>query len=525
MKRTSLMSGIGILLIVVLLVLVNLIANTAFLRFDLTEGNIYSLSKASKKVAGNLEDPLTIKVFASENLSPQLNDVKRYLNDLLSDYQTYGHGKFRYEFIDPASDEELEKEAQGYRVPPFQENVWNKDKLELKRVYLGMVLLYGDKQETIPTIQTTSGLEYNITSMIKRMTQQQEQTVAFLTGHGEPDMNEEMQQLVQLLKGNYVVRTLDLSTETPDPENINALVIASPIEEIPDSQLVLIDQYLMKGGSVGLFFSPVECDLQRGTAKARGFNFAEMTVPYGFAINANLIADKNANMINIQERRGFFTIQNTITYNFFPNITQFSAENPTVTDLDLISLFFPSEIDTSNHLAGSTGKVTPLFWSSDNSFVQTRPFSINVDNQIPEEKFTDSSRVLAAAIEGPLQSMYKEAELPANSPINKDELVTESPAGTRMIVVGDGLFLRDSYMTTPANLYFALNSVDWLMGDTDLIQLRSREVALRPLAEISDGQRSFWKYFNWFGPPIAAILIGIVYWQIRKRRRNREAAA
>lgn len=523
MKRTSILSTVGILLIVAVLVLVNLIANTLFVRLDLTEGHVYSLSKASKKVVGNLHEPMTVKVYASKNLSPQLNDVKRYLNDLLADYRTYGHGKFRYEFIDPSSDDKLEQEAQRYRIPPFQENVWNKDKLELKKVYLGMVLLHEDKQETIPTIQSTSALEYNVTSIIKRMTDQQDRTVGFITGHGEPDLDKEMSQVSQLLRGNYQVQTVDLNQGVPDVNKYDALLLVAPTTEIPDSQLVLLDQYLMNGGGLGIFYSPVNADLQRGYAAPRGFNMARMTAPYGFSISSTLVADQNANMINIQERRGFFTIQNTVAYPFFPNIQDFAKNNPIVADLDLVSLFFPSYIDTSLHKDGVTTTITPLMMSSDKTMVQKSPYNISVDTKWTPEQFDQPSQVLAIAVDGPFASAWKDRNIPATWAVNKDSLMTGSLPGARMVVVGDGNFVRDAYMTTPSNLYFVLNTVDWLCNDTDLIHLRSREVSMRPLAEISDAQRSGWKYFNWFGPPVAAILIGLVYWQIRRRRRNREA--
>ncbi len=523
MKRTSILSTVGILLIVAVLVLVNLIANSAFVRLDLTDGKIYSLSKASKKVVGSLDEPLTVKVYASKNLSPQLNDVKRYLNDLLSDYRTYGHGKFRYAFIDPGSDEKLEKEAQRYRIPPFQENVWNKDKLELKRVYLGLVMLYKDKQQAISTIQSTNALEYNITSIIKRMTHQQDRTVGFVTGHGEPTIDKDMGQLSQLLRSNYQVETVDLTAGIPDAGKYDALLLVAPTTEVPDSHLVLLDQYLMQGGGLGIFFSPVNTDLQRGYAVPRGFTLGRLTAPYGVAIMANLVADQNANMINIQERRGFFTIQNTISYPFFPNISLFTKDQPIVSNLDLVSLFFASQIDTSLRSKDVHTTITPLMMSSDRSMVQVRRFNINVDNKWTPGQFTDSSRVLAVAVDGPFLSAWKDRPVQATWAVKKDSLLKESLPGARMVVVGDGNFMRDAYMTTPANLYFVLNTVDWLAGDTDLIQLRSREVAMRPLAEISDSQRSVWKYFNWFAPPLVSILIGIVYWQLRRRRRNREA--
>ena len=68
MKSKSLNITASLLLIAIILILVNMIANTKFFRIDLTAGKVFTLSKASKSVVANLEDPMTIKVFASANL-------------------------------------------------------------------------------------------------------------------------------------------------------------------------------------------------------------------------------------------------------------------------------------------------------------------------------------------------------------------------------------------------------------------------------------------------------------------------
>jgi len=524
MKKTGLVSSVGILMVVVILVLINLIANSTFSRLDLTEGKIFSLSKASKQVVAGLEEPLTVKVFASENLSPQLNDVKRFVNDLLSGYQAYGKGNFRYEFIDPGSDDELEKEAQSYRIPPFQENVWNKDKLELKKVYLGAVFLYGDKQMPIPTLQSTAGLEYNITSLIKKLSLQQEFTLGLLTGHGEPGQDV-IGQLSQVLMSNYKVHEIKLDNENPF-DGIDALFVVGPEEKISMEDRVKIDQYIMKGGPVGWFYSPVKTDIQQAKANDRRIGMDTWTSSYGFRINSDLVADINSSMINIQERRGFFTIQNTINYPFFPNVVTFNEDHVTVADLELISLFFPSSIDTS--LAGNMGiNLTPLMYSGPQSMVQTGRYDINATKQVDVNQYQRQNIVLAAALEGPFKSYFAGgAEFVADEeePFKIPEgLINQAPEGSRMFVIGNSNFIQDAYLSNPSNLFLVLNVADWLVGDTDLINLRSREISMRPLKDISEGQKAFWKYFNWFGPPLMAVLIGIIYMIVRKNRRYGES--
>lgn len=523
MKKKSISTTVGILLILGIVVMINLIANTMFARLDLTDGKVYSLSKASKQVVAQLNEPVTVKVFASKNLSPQLNDVKRFVNDLLSGYKTYGKGNFRYEFINPGTDEDLEREAQDYRIPPFQENVWNKDKLELKKVYLGAVFIYGDRQETIPTLRSTSGLEYNITSLIKRLSSQQEMTVGFLTGHGEASPAEGMQRSSEILKSNYNVTTVDLASEDRVPDDVDALLIIGPNQSVDSLSQFKIDQFIMAGKPVGFFYSPVETDIQKSFARNRPLGMDQWTSHYGFRVNSDLISDANCNMINIQERRGFFTIQNTINYPQFPNVITFNETHPVVSELDMISMFFPSSIDTTLWREKNVN-MTPFMFSSGKTMVQSGRYNIAPAKEINESVFDRANLPLAASLTGSFESAFNEI------PVGNDgsriawdrDLIAKSPEQTRLLVVGDGNLVKDDYLQNPSNVYMLLNAVDWLVGDTDLIQLRSREVRIRPLKDISDGQKQFWKYINWFLPPIIAILIGLVYWQVRRNRRYGE---
>jgi len=531
-KAAKIQTTVGIVLVVVIIVLINMIANTRFMRLDLTEDKLFSLSDASKEVVGNLDEPLTVKVFASKNLSPQLNDSKRFLNDLLAGYRAYGGGNFRYEFIDPGSDEELEQEAMNYRIPPFQENVWNKDQLELKRVYLGAVFLYEDRQETIPTLQGSAGLEYNITSLIKRLTGQQSYTVGFLQGHGEPDPLQQaqpgldatsgsMSQVSNVLQSNYNVEPVILADAPGVPHNIDVLMIVGPTSPIPVEDQLKIDQYIIGGGEVGWLVSPINADLQNGTASAMRLEIADWTSSYGFRINPNLIADANASMINVQERRGFFTVQNQIRYPFFPSVNTFNEDAVVVENIDMVSLFFPSSIDTT--LAADAGvNLTPMMYSGERTMVQAGSFSIIATQEWSEDMFDREHVVLGAILEGPFRSKFSGVEASGPEGISVAGMSENAPEDTRMFVIADGRFLQDGYLSNPANVYLLLNSVDWLVGDTDLIALRGREFSMRTLREISTTQKQIWKYVNWFAPPLLAILFGIVYWQVRRNRRYSE---
>ena len=64
-----------------------------------------------------------------------------------------------------------------------------------------------------------------------------------------------------------------------------------------------------------------------------------------------------------------------------------------------------------------------------------------------------------------------------------------------------------------------LNLVDWLLLDQAMLQIRTRGLAEPPLEEISDSTRVTAKWFNILGVPLIFVLIGLIRWRLRERRR------
>ncbi|MEJ2727797.1 MAG: Gldg family protein [Deltaproteobacteria bacterium] len=168
---------IKFLIYLVIVVLVNIAGITLFFRMDLTANRIYSISNASKKVVSSLSEPLTIKVFFTKNLPAPHNNTERYLHDMLEEYAIYANKYFNYHFYDVSAEEgELSEESQenqklanNYGIHPIQIQAIEKDEVKFQRAYMGMVIIHGDLIERIPTITTTAGLEYKLTTTIKKL--------------------------------------------------------------------------------------------------------------------------------------------------------------------------------------------------------------------------------------------------------------------------------------------------------------------------------------------------------------------
>jgi len=167
------------LIYLVVIVLVNVAGQTLFLRIDLTQNEIYSLSDASKKVASTLSEPLTINVFFTKNLPAPYNNTERYLHDLLEEYAIHGNKFFNYRFYNVSPEAEGDsisesaaenrKLANNYGIRPVQIQAIEKDEVKFKKAYMGLVILHGDMVERIPTITSINGLEYNLTMAIQKL--------------------------------------------------------------------------------------------------------------------------------------------------------------------------------------------------------------------------------------------------------------------------------------------------------------------------------------------------------------------
>ena len=155
-----------LLLNIVIIVLINLVGLTMNFRCDLTRNHTYSLSAKSKAIVSNLKENLKIKVLFSKDLPAQHSAIYRYLKDLLEEYSYYANEYFSYEVID---DKDLEKAASDYGIRPVQSQEYENDQVKVRRTYMGLVIQQSDVVEKIEAITEPTGLEYNITSTIEKM--------------------------------------------------------------------------------------------------------------------------------------------------------------------------------------------------------------------------------------------------------------------------------------------------------------------------------------------------------------------
>lgn len=149
-------------------VLFNIVFSSIFFKIDLTGRGSYSLSEASLRSVSSLEDPMIVKIFFSSGLASPYNGVKRYLEDIISEYADESDGRLRYEIYNMESGDDRKK-AESYGIYPVRVMERNSDEVKESTAYMGAVILHGDLVEKINEITYIEGLEYRLTTAIDRI--------------------------------------------------------------------------------------------------------------------------------------------------------------------------------------------------------------------------------------------------------------------------------------------------------------------------------------------------------------------
>lgn len=517
------------------LVLLNILGVVFFGRVDFTKDREFTLSSASRKALSRLKEPVTIRAYFSRDLPPPHGSQARYVRDLLDSYYTHSRGKLRFEFIDPAeasnTDEsdrknrlkqdvfgntvreptKMERELEAMGIPAVQVRVNEADKLEVKRAYMGISLTYKGRREVLPVVTDTDGLEYDLTSLLRKVAREAPQKLAIATGHGGTDIDKEMGQALSALREHYDIGKVNLKEANTLLPDADAVLVVGPQTPLDDREQRTLDNYLHAGHPVGFFLPPVRASLQGLTFEANDHGLTDMLSRFGVALKPGLALDAHCATINVQQQQGFMRINQPVRY---PFIGQAEAlESHAVTrGLGGILLPFMGPLEVT---ATDDGPIKAHVWAktSAQSWVQPPPYNLDPMQKWTPERASLAPHDVMVALSGPLGKLSAQpgATLPdASAP----------PAPARVVVAASDSLWLDPFFGK-SNQALLLNTVDWLVGDDDLLAVRSRGMRAAPLAEVGEARRRTVKYGNILGLPGLVVLAGLGRWrQRRERSRN-----
>ena len=492
--------GMSILIVIGIVIVINFLSYQIFFRLDLTQNKDYSISEASKRIAREIDDVVNVKVYFSSNrkLPSQLITLRQEVADILDEYHSYSFGQIRTQFIDPDTFENPERELAMMGIPAVQFNVIEKDKQQLVKGFLGIVVQYGDSKEVLQVVQDTSNLEYELTMAIKKVTTDEMPVLGIVSSHGSLSTDSDMSYVYKELQKIYSIRSIDLSTEEAKiPDNIHTLIIAGPKEQFNEEQIKKIDQFLVKGGSLLVMLDGVAV-ADGLIASANETDLDQMLARYGVTINKDLVLDVSSGMASFSA--GFFSFSSN--YPLWPKIIpeNFDQENASVAKLESLLLPWSSSISVDEGKVDAESKISYLVKSTQRAW--TMKDTYNLDPQQGFAPGSQSQENLAVSVFGKFKSDQGET------------------SEGRLIVVGDSDFVRDRFIQeSPSNLIFFQNIVDSLSLDEDLINIRSKGITDLPIEDLSEGNKAFIRYANIFGVTILVIGFGMLRYYLRRKSK------
>ena len=474
-------------MVIGVVVLINYLSNQFFFRLDFTEDKRFTLSRATKDILRNLQEPVTITAYFSGNLPPQLEQVKRDFRDMLIEYSNRSKGMVAYEFLDPLKDDEIKNQASQAGISQIQVQVEEKDQIKAQIAFMGASIQMNEDNEAIPMIGTLNGLEYKLSSAIKKLSVTEKPAIGFVQGHGEATLGQiwEAKQAIDVLHNTELV---NLSDSMLNLDKYNTLAILGPSDSLSVYEIEKLSDFIYRGGRLFVAINRSDADLtseQFSHVVSTGLETWLSTM--GIDVNTNVVIDINCQQGWIQPQPNYY-MQITVPYFI---IAQNFKEHPISSGLEQVLFNFASSINFSGD---STASFVPLVTSSEQSGTLPAEGYINIMQQWSEADFPLSGLTLAAAFEGSFGG-----SLP-----------------TKIVVVADGEFASGSeqqQQVNPDNVNLLVNSIDWLSDDTGLVELRTRGATARPLDDLDDSKRSFLKYLNFFLPVILALAYGIFRFQ------------
>ena len=506
---------VGLALAAVLFFAVNVTSNNAFraMQLDLTEGKLFTLSEATKKVLKNIAEPITIRLYFSQVLGkqspPHLTYYER-VRELLEQYVNLSGGKLRLQTFNPEPFSDQEDSAVGFRMTGVPMN--NQGDLG----YFGLAATNSvDETEVIPffTPDREGFLEYDLTKLVNVLATPRKKVVGVLStllvnGGYIPNQGQRPRwPIVEQVNEFFEVQPVATDV-TRIPDDIGILLIIHP-KDLGKHALYAIDQFMMKGGRAMVFVDPnAEVDGPGGGMKANGkSDFETILKTWGVVLRKDKIIGDLDTARRVNVRVGSkLTVTDYVAWLSLQS-GNFDRGDAIMGDLKILNLGTAGILDT---VEGVGTTVTPLIKTGMRSMeIASSRVSLQPDVLGMFRDFKPSGQpfTLAARVAGKIKSAFPDGPPAAKRGKDAGETaenlkiyeaakkthLKESKDDIQAIVVGDVDMLHVQLWAEQQNLLgnplmvpfannadFVVNSLENLIGGAGLGALRGRSISSRP---------------------------------------------
>jgi len=541
-NKTGFFSKKNILLLASIVIL-GFIGTATYSRFDLTKDKRYSLSDTSKEVLLPLQEPVVIDIILAGELPPEFKRLQRETKQLLQSFAAVTP-LLKFSVVNPLEPIELRNqnltELKKLGVMPAEVSTQFEGALKKEIVLPWAIIYYKNKTVKVPllknrlgatseerTAESIQNLEYAFSSTLKQMAVKSTQKIAILKG------NKQLKDIYILdflrsLQQKYTVRPVEINSNDPVKKleqllDFDLVINAKPRKGFSESQKLILDQHLLYGNKQLHLIDMVNAEKDsifdnpnfRALTWINDLKLNDLFFAYGARINAQLIDDYYSAPIVLAEGEG----ENTqyLPYNWGFSTLATGNDHVTTKNIEPVKFNFASPIEL---LKNDTQK-TVLLNSSPLTKLRGVPSELSL-NKIttpkPKEYYNAGAQIVGVLLESPLKSAYKNRILPFDyknykSDTNKGKLVLISDGDVIKNNAAKGTPLPLGYDPISKRQYgnkdFLLNTVNYLLEDEALVQLKAKQlqIPMLNLPKVST-DKSFWQ---WMVIVFPLLLIGLIY--------------
>lgn len=518
--RTRLVSIVGLLILAAVLLGIN-IASNHFLRgarIDLTENKLYTLSKGSRSILSDVQEPLTLTLYRSgvvEVGDPGFGAYMKRIEEMLEEYRSVSRGKITLSIVDPEPDSDAEAEAQrlGVQGVPVRPG---------EQFYFGLVGENStDGRETIPFLSPNEEqlLEYKLTKLVYTLDHPDKRVIGIISPlqvagteydprSGQPPV--EPWRIVQEMETVYDVRVLGQNSDMPQfpgmppqqvpiekiDDDVDVLVLIYP-KDLPEQTLRAIDAYATAGRSLVVFLDAMcETDQPPNAQQnplavlemERSANLERLLGAWGVDLDVSQAAvDMTLAARGMSpDRRQIVPYIQRINV----KIDQTNTTDPAmIANPNAIVSFLSAGILT--HDETSTTTFEPLLSTSDQCMIVKKErlkYFATPQELVAEFVPRGSPLTLAARLSGKVRSAFAEPSAEPTGTINailvSDVDLLNDVLWTQPIQFGNQVM----YQKTAYNGDMVMNVLDAMSGSDDLISVRARGSFSRPFKVVQEIQ-------------------------------------
>lgn len=376
---------------------------------------------------------------------------RKYITELIAKYKKY-KDDITLEIINPDTSPDLVR------------------KLKVSN-YGEVVIEYEGRNEHINQLK-----EQTLTNVLQRLLRQGERRLLFITGHGERkptgNANFDWSNFTEKLKIKGITSRLLKLNETPDIPDADAIVIASPQVDFLPGEVKLIVDYVKNGGNLLWVMEP-------GNSL---FGLQPLADLFGINFYPGTIVDPTAQMMNIKDPS--FALINSYASHAITNNFQYIS-------------IFPKA-------AGINHTDVTQDWTA-SPFLQTVPRSWSETGLLQGAVDYNADKDFVGPLTIGLALMRKNNEEKSNPKVKKQ----------RIVILGDGDFLSNTYLGNQGNLNLGHNIFNWVSNDDDFISIPS-STAVDSQLNVSELMGAIIGLFTLVLLPLGLLISGVLIWYKRR---------